>query len=522
MSFDCRRTLQACVDMSGLDDPGRLRSAFTQCMAEILAANTVLVFGLNRTRDHLVPLETWPHRFEVPSFNIFDAQRRGHPIAIATDLQGVLIEGQSGRSILADLRGTLFPEHTNGQLIIVPGFGGKADFPELLFCVVVEATGIVPAQTRELAQLFAQFSVHLNHLVSNLQAATRINSDLSRSFSQADKDRSSMRRRLPNALSGRLVGQSSSMQRLRETIANYGPSELSVLILGETGTGKELVARELHRLSERHDGPFVALNVAALPDDLAESELFGHVKGGFTGATRDRPGHIAAAHGGTLFLDEIGDMPLILQAKLLRVLQEKRFRAVGSDREQQSDFRLISATHRDLAQLRREERFRDDLYYRIGTTRIDLPALRDREGDVLHLCEHFLEQLATREGLGAKSLSPQAAAFLIGHPFPGNVRELQSMMARAFVLAGDSAQIEPRHFDIEESLGAGETGTVNDAKPDDGFRTVIEATEKRLLTRSLVATAGNRIRMARELRLPVSTLVDKLRKYGIGQGDERS
>jgi transcriptional regulator with GAF, ATPase, and Fis domain len=233
-----------------------------------------------------------------------------------------------------------------------------------------------------------------------------------------------------------MVGASPAMKRVFALLERVAPSDVPVLIYGETGTGKELVARALHLFSRRKSGPFLAENCAAVAPTLLESELFGHKKGSFTDAHADRAGHFVAAHKGTLFLDEVGDMPLAMQAKLLRVLEEGEVRPVGSSEVVRVDVRIVAATHRDLARLVEERKFRQDLLYRLNVVRIDLPPLRERAGDVEHLVRYFLARLGPELGVESPRVTPAALATLGVAPWPGNVRQLENELRRALTLSG--------------------------------------------------------------------------------------
>jgi sigma-54 dependent transcriptional regulator len=233
-----------------------------------------------------------------------------------------------------------------------------------------------------------------------------------------------------------LVGDSPKMRALFELIGKVAPSDVSVLILGETGTGKELVARALHEQSKRAKKPFMAENCAAVPENLLESELFGHVRGAFTGAAGDRQGHFTAANGGTVFLDEIGDMPLAMQAKLLRVLQEGEVRPVGSNKTHKVDVRVVAATNKDLAAMCKQGTFREDLWFRLNVVSLQLPALRERKGDVAHLAHFFLGRCNAETGRQV-GLSVAALQVLEAQRWPGNVRELENVLRRASVFAKD-------------------------------------------------------------------------------------
>ena len=246
------------------------------------------------------------------------------------------------------------------------------------------------------------------------------------------------RAKTPSNAPGRfgLVGDSPPMQALYALLERVAPTDVPVLVHGETGTGKELVARALHDHSRRRRKPFFAVNCAAVPAQLLESELFGHKRGSFTGAVADRMGHFVAADGGTVFLDEIGDMPLEMQSKLLRVLQEGEVRPVGSNKVQHVDVRIVAATHRDLRVMCTERRFREDLWFRLNVITLELPPLREREGDVAHLARHFLHHMATEVGRPLE-LAPDALAALEAWRWPGNVRELENELRRAAVFSGD-------------------------------------------------------------------------------------
>ncbi len=232
----------------------------------------------------------------------------------------------------------------------------------------------------------------------------------------------------------RMIGRSADMLKVFELIRKVAPTRTNVLVRGESGTGKELVARALHNLSDRAEGPFVAVNCGAIPESLMESELFGHVKGAFTGANASREGVFAAANGGTLFLDEVGELPLTMQVKLLRALQERRVRPVGGDREVEVDCRIVSATNRDLEAAIESNEFRQDLYFRLDVVRVVLPALRHRTEDIPLLVERFFKRIKQEMGRDLQRVSPAAMDWFLRYPFPGNVRELENLVERAVAL----------------------------------------------------------------------------------------
>ncbi|NUP10981.1 MAG: sigma-54-dependent Fis family transcriptional regulator [Polyangiaceae bacterium] len=308
---------------------------------------------------------------------------------------------------------------------------------------------------------------------------------------------------------GEVLGSSPAMKKVQELIARVAPTEASVLIFGETGTGKELVARAIHERSLRNKGPFVALNCAAVPATLIESELFGHARGAFTDAKNAREGLFVQANGGTLLLDEIGEMPIDVQAKLLRALQEKRVRPLGSNMEVPYNARILTATNRDLEAEVREKRFREDLYYRINVVRVDLPALRDRGSDVLGIAHHLLARLAADRSL---SLSPQAAERLMAYDWPGNVRELENCMERAVALARfDQITVE----DLPEKLRNDRSGKVVVSAEDSSELLTIDELENRYIERVLKMLNGNKSRAAQVLGLDRRTLYRKLERRGM-------
>tara|TARA_R110000782_G_scaffold13999_24_gene41874 strand:+ start:45991 stop:47460 length:1470 start_codon:yes stop_codon:yes gene_type:complete len=333
-----------------------------------------------------------------------------------------------------------------------------------------------------------------------------------------------------------LIGRSSAMQEVYRTIARVVPTDLTVLILGESGTGKELVAKALHDLGSRRTGPFVAVNMAAIPRELIESELFGHERGAFTGAQARAIGRFEQAQGGTLFLDEIGDMPMEAQTRLLRVLQSGEFTTVGGMRPIKADIRIVSATNKDLRRLVDAGLFREDLFYRLNVVPLHLPPLRSRVDDIAELATHFLRR-AEAEGLPAKTLEPEAILRLQAHDWPGNVRELENLMRRfaalerSDVISASSVEEALRSERVPagraESDNRGLAGSVeahlaryfdtfgDDLPPDGLYERVLAELEKPLLLLSLAATRGNQIRAAKLLGINRNTLRKKLNDRGI-------
>jgi two-component system response regulator HydG len=304
------------------------------------------------------------------------------------------------------------------------------------------------------------------------------------------------------------------MQRVFTLIERVAVADAAVLITGETGTGKELAARALHMGSPRREGPFVAINCAAVPENLLESELFGHMKGAFTDARSARQGLFLEANGGTLFLDEVAELPLSLQAKLLRALQDRTVRPVGSDKEVAFDARIVSATHRDLDSRVADGLFREDLYYRLNVLNIALPPLRARGSDVLVLANEYLQRVASRSGKPVTSIAPEAARKLINYAWPGNVRELVNAMERAVALA-EYNQIPVA--DLPEKIQAFTSAHVLVASNDPSELVSLDEVEKRYILRVIDAAGGNRTRAAEILKVDRKTLYTKLKAYGYGQ-----
>jgi len=312
----------------------------------------------------------------------------------------------------------------------------------------------------------------------------------------------------------RLVGESEAMGRVRAEITAAGPTNASVLVAGENGSGKEIVAREIHRHSRRADRPFVAVNCAAIPDELIESELFGHEKGAFTGATGRRRGRFELAEKGTLFLDEVGDMSPRTQAKILRVLEEKQFERVGGGEKIQADVRIIAATNRNLPKEVEAGRFRDDLYFRLNVFPILVPALRNRKGDIPAIAEYFVGEICSEHGKELKKFSRGAMERMLAHAWPGNIRELRNVVERLVILsAGPSIGEETVQRVLAAEPPRAETST--GAFDQGNFREAVLAFEKEFLTRKLGENDFNVSRTAEKLGLDRTSIHRKMKQLGI-------
>ena len=309
---------------------------------------------------------------------------------------------------------------------------------------------------------------------------------------------------------GRIIGSSPTMVRLLDTVARVAPSEATVLIHGESGTGKELIAGAIHFNSHRKDGPFVGINCAALTETLLESELFGHEKGAFTGAERRKDGCFHRAHGGSIFLDEVSEMSFTMQAKLLRVLQEREITRVGGDSAQSVDVRVICATNKDLQQLTADGEFREDLFYRLNVVGLHLPPLRERKEDVPLLAQHFLETIGTKNNKTMKGYTPRAMDAIVRHSWPGNVRELMNAVERGVVLA------QTEYLDLADVRIGGELldEPFDVPKVDRDFG-LLEKAEMETILVTLRSAGGNKSQAARQLGITRKTLHSKLKKYGL-------
>lgn len=360
--------------------------------------------------------------------------------------------------------------------------------------------------------------------VDTAVAAMKIgaNDFLMKPFSVTDVERILKRSEQPGRRSAQsggglavnFVTEDPKMKEVLDLVARVAPTDAGILITGESGTGKELVARNIHHLSHRADFPFVALNCAAIPENLLEAELFGYERGAFTGAERRKLGLVEVAGGGTLFLDEVAELPAILQPKLLRVLEGGEFRRVGGQETLKADIRIVAATNKNLMDLVRKNQFRDDLYYRLSVIPVEIPALRQRPGDIVLLTNYFLKEYAGRYGKAALTLSPDVLESFKRHSWPGNVRELENAVQRAVALnEGDTIDVFPLTstaisstdaLQPEHLIGAGET-----------FDQIVENYERRLLTEALRRSKGSQTDAARILGLKRTTLLMKLKKFGM-------
>ena len=463
----------------------------------INAAGTILVVDDDRTiRRNLVRLlqsEGYQALEAADGDEALACIQANNPDAVLLDLK---MPGRDGLDVL----GELGPALADLPVIVVTAFGGSA--------AAIEAM-------RRGAYDYLSKPFDLDEVLLTLKRALRqralafeVKALRARTGGGAEEDDDESDDAEPE-----LVGQSAGMREVFKAIGRAAASDVAVLVVGESGTGKELVAAALHRHSARASGPLISVNCGALPEGLVESELFGHERGAFTGADSQKPGRFERAAGGTVFLDEVGELPQSAQAKLLRVLQQREFERVGGTEILNTDARVISATHRDLAREVAAGRFREDLYYRLNVARIAVPPLRDRTEDIPLLAEYILRRMERKHGWHELSLAPQALSVIRERPWPGNVRQLENALARAAIAARGRA-ILPEHIDADEAadpavLSAGDPA---EALP---LRALLAEVERRAIRGALLACGGNRTKTAERLGISRRQLFDKIREYDL-------
>ena len=431
----------------------------------------------------------------------------GFAAAQATDAADALarLDGFAYDGLVVDVQ----LQGTNGLDILEEAL---ARYPDMR-CVVTAGFGNVEQAVRALKRGAVDFLIKPFQLIQLVQVMKT-----SVSERRLQRENAELRGRLNEKFKfGSLVGSSPLMKRLFATLELVSPMNSTVLLQGETGTGKELVARTIHHNSPRADQPFVAFNAAAIPEGLAEAELFGHIKGAFTGAIANRAGRFEAADKGTLFIDEVSSMSLALQAKVLRALQEREVERVGTSKPVKINTRVIAAANEDLQELVREGRFREDLFYRLNVVRLTLPPLRDRKEDIPVLAQHFVQRACADNGRPAKTLSQGALRLLMHFAWPGNIRHLQNAAEHAVAMSGEATEIAPDHLpdDIHSPVTAGALALP--PTPDEGinFASTMNRVERELILRYLTKANGNKRRAARMLNLSRTTLIDKLHRLGL-------
>jgi DNA-binding NtrC family response regulator len=388
----------------------------------------------------------------------------------------------------------------NGFAVIEAARGRRPPVP----VIVLTGTGTVPDAVMALRAGAADFLAKPFHATSFEESLERV---------LEEKTGASRAHRTQRAA---LIGEHPAMRLVLERIEQVADTDANVLIRGETGTGKEVVARLVHASSSRRAAPFVAMNMAAIPEALAESELFGHAKGAFTGAERARHGKFRAAHRGTLFLDEVGDMPKGLQAKLLRALQDRSVVPVGGNEPIAVDVRVIAATHRNLEQMVREGHFREDLYYRLDVIPIEVPPLRERREDVAQLADHFRQEFNARNNRNVPAFSPEVLLRLSAYEWPGNVRQLENTIERLVLLAGSRpVTLEDLPPNLRGDVVDINAGLLDLPPSGVDLRLLLAQLEERFIDQALQRTGGNKNRAAELLGMNRTTLVEKLRRRNV-------
>jgi DNA-binding NtrC family response regulator len=431
---------------------------------------------------------------EAPDGKTALSMLRQYPYnVVITDLR---MPGITGETILEEAL-SLFPK---AIVIIMTGYGSIRS--------AVEAT-------RRGAYDYLEKPFQLDELVMRVEKG--VESQQIKSENQLFRDELQTRYHFSN-----LKGSSASMQNIYRLIAAVANKPSTVLIQGETGTGKELIARAIHYGSQRKDHPMVSVNCGAIPSNLLEDELFGHVKGAFTNAHQHRIGRFEQANQGTLFLDEISNMPMELQVKLLRVLQEREFEKVGSTKTIKVDVRILAATNADLLESVSKGNFREDLYYRLNVIPIQIPPLRQRRDDIPELVTHFTRKYCSDQQLPLKRISNNAIKYLMAYEWPGNIRQLQNSVEMAVALSGERPMLDLEDFPVVSGLSVESTPYPNLEIPDDGipFNTMISDLEKRLILQSLQVSGGNKKKAASLLHLKRTTFVEKLKRMGMDSSDD--
>jgi DNA-binding NtrC family response regulator len=440
--------------------------------------------GIRESLETLLVLEGFdvtlakdgPHGLEILSRNEFDLL-----------LLDLALPGESGIDLLPRITGM----HPNLPVIMITAFGTVNN--------VVDAI-------RAGAENFVQKPWDNEKLLADIRTAIARH--------RAEAEVIQLKRVLKQRYNfENIIGKSEPMLRLFDTVAQVAPSRSTVLIQGESGTGKELIAKAIHQNSPRRDRPFIPVNTGAIPSDLLESSLFGHVKGAFTSAISAKKGLFEVANGGTLFLDEIGTMSMDMQAKILRVLQDRRFMNLGGTSEIQVDVRIVAATNVNLRQAVKDGRFREDLFYRLNVIMLELPPLRQRREDIPLLSQHFLRFYAAENGTEAPSLSPEALRILMDYEWPGNVRELENAMERGVVLS-TTRTLTP---DLLPSQLTGSTYTASllDHRPDASLFDVMEDIERRIIADRLERCHWNQTEAAEYFKIPLSTLNQKIKRLNV-------
>ncbi len=523
MPMDALEVAAIARDLILADSPHGLALAFLSAATRQAGLRAACVYSRDAAGDKLLPLACAP--FELERLAAIDMEALDDPLVYSlTTGQPCFVERLSGMvgvgAGFERLAECLGPRHA---LLTWPQRDSRQQVASVL-AVAGDARSLAAWRDDPLWQTLLQVYETLSARLYDQMSASE-SARYQRSLRQPQEERRSLR--AARLLAAEFIGVSADAKRVREDILRFAESALAVLLTGETGTGKDHVAWLIHQASPR-GGKFVPVNCAAIPKDLIEAELFGNVRGAYTGATQARAGLVAEADGGTLFLDEIGDMPMALQAALLRLLNEKKYRPLGGAREFPSDFRLICATHQPLAQLIQAGRFREDLYFRIRQQTLHLPALRDRPDDIAPLAAHIILQHNRERRTRVGGLAPDALSYLEGQAFPGNVRELRSLLLVAAERAGPGVSIS-RQILRQLQDGGAERGAANGLDRNlhglfqtDNLPHALDTFERMLVTARLQALEGSRSRAAQSLGIPKRTLARRCQAWNLDREDSHS
>ena len=480
------------------DEVARQLEAYAHLLqfAEALGAEREVPALLNRLMDEIITLTRADKGFLVLT------DEGGPQVKVARNLRGESLE-----QAVSELSDTILAKvFQAGEPVVVSNALEDTGFNSSLSVINLKLTSVMCAPLKHQGEVFGAIYVGNNSVVNLFdetslalltvfcgQASLLVQNALHINALTLETDQ--LKDALEQKRYGEVIGACAGMKQVFRQVDKVSKADIAVLITGETGTGKELIAREIHRNSPRADGPLVVINCGAIPENLLESELFGHVRGAFTGAVQTRPGKFQAAHKGTLFLDEIGEMPLHLQVKILRAIQEKQVVKVGDNKAESIDIRVVAATHRDLRAMVKEGTFREDLYYRLNVVNLHLPPLRERGDDVLVLSQYLLKKFIDELGTKKLSLSAKASTAMLKYAWPGNVRQLENRLKRAVVLA-ESSKITPEDLDI----------TAEDLEDILPLSDALERFRRRYINEALERNRGNRTKTARELGVDPRTI----------------
>lgn len=523
MNFPLSEIIASCSEEILIDELKSLRNHMVHTMYDFFNAINAIIIGRDETFENYVELASWPQKNSFKVINIEDCEVKNDPLSWLFKQKNIHVLNKNNYRIMELIKQKFFPNSPDTGFMIIPGRHNLTSYPDLFFIITADVN-LLTENRLLVAQKYANYCSSLNLMKASSDQEKFRKVHLQKAvdtLSNEVKKQSIIKRKY---LSLKIIGNSKNIVKVREDILKLAPMRLSVLIQGDTGTGKELVAKQLHYYSENRNGPFMAVNVASLNRNLIESELFGHVKGAFTGANKDKEGYFKRAENGTLFLDEIGDLPFELQAKLLRVLEEKKFVPVGATIETPFNARIVSATHKDLPKMILTDEFRKDLYYRLAESRISIDPLWRRIIDIEALAISFVEEynknLGTHFNLDANSIQ-----LLTELEYDGNVRQLRSLITHV--------------CRVSEQIGSINTNTIRSVYHDNsvvnkikinpvttaftqGFRTACNSFEKQILLDAIKMNNGSRVRAAEQLRLPIRTLYNKLKKFGFeGIEDEK-